>query len=115
MSPVNSDVLVGMQHNSHQARSAVCATSGIKILGMDASAECRVQSAECRVHVGALRDHDCLRAQVATSQLLKRVFATVLATGNALNAGTAHGDADGFRLETLQKLGGVKVRICADF
>ncbi len=57
----------------------------------------------------ALRNHGCLRAQVATSQLLKRVFATVLATGNALNAGTAHGDADGFRLETLQKLGGVKV------
>ena len=54
-----------------------------------------------------------LRAQVATSQLLKRVFATVLATGNALNAGTAYGDADGFRLETLQKLGGVKVGSCA--
>ena len=52
-----------------------------------------------------------LCAQVATSQLLKRVFATVLATGNALNAGTSHGDADGFRLETLQKLGGVKVCI----
>ena len=48
---------------------------------------------------------------MATSQLLKRVFRTVLATGNALNAGTSHGGADGFRLETLQKLGNVKVRV----
>ncbi len=61
----------------------------------------------------AALQHAVSLAQVATSQLLKRVFATVLATGNALNAGTAHGDADGFRLETLQKLGGVKVRSSA--
>ncbi len=49
------------------------------------------------------------RVQVATSQLLKRVFRTALATGNALNAGTSHGGADGFRLETLLKLSNVKV------
>ncbi len=51
-----------------------------------------------------------LLLQVATSPLLKRLFRTVLATGNALNAGTSHGGADGFRLETLQKLSNVKAR-----
>ena len=54
--------------------------------------------------------HDANAAQVATSLLLKRVFQTVLAVGNALNAGTSHGGADGFRLETLQKLSSVKAR-----
>ena len=47
---------------------------------------------------------------MATSLLLKRAFRTVLAIGNALNASTSQGGADGFRLETLQKLINVKAR-----
>lgn len=48
--------------------------------------------------------------EVAGSQKLKRVLASVLAIGNYMNAGTAKGSAKGFRLDSLQKLSETKMR-----
>ena len=41
---------------------------------------------------------------------MRRVAQTVLMVGNAVNIGTAHGNADGIRLDSLLKLADVKVR-----
>ncbi|KAG7670605.1 hypothetical protein Ndes2526A_g00379 [Nannochloris sp. 'desiccata'] len=47
--------------------------------------------------------------QLQTSKKLQRVLAAVLASGNAINAGTHRGNAEAIKLESLLKLGDVKV------
>ncbi len=47
--------------------------------------------------------------QIRSSRRLRRVAQTVLMVGNAVNIGTAHGNADGIRLDSLLKLADVKV------
>lgn len=47
-------------------------------------------------------------SELKQSQRLHRVLATVLAAGNALNQGTARGNASALKLETLLKLADVK-------
>jgi hypothetical protein len=49
--------------------------------------------------------------QIKTSRRLRLTLASVLAAGNALNAGTHRGGAEGIKLESLLKLGDVKVTI----
>ena len=47
--------------------------------------------------------------QVRSSTALQQVLEVVLAVGNTLNAGTHRGNAAGIRLDSLLKLGDVKV------
>lgn len=47
--------------------------------------------------------------QIQSSQRFRRVLATVLATGNMLNAGTHRGNAEAVKFESLLKMGDVKV------
>eukprot|EP00899_Mesostigma_viride_P007373 jgi/Mesvir1/16637/Mv10170-RA.1 len=47
--------------------------------------------------------------KVCKSMIFKALMAIVLAVGNALNEGTARGDAKGVRVDALLKLGDVKV------
>ena len=47
--------------------------------------------------------------QVRSSRRLRRVLMAVLAVGNALNDGTSHGGAVGFRLDSLLKLAALRV------
>ena len=49
--------------------------------------------------------------QIATSKRLQEVLRAVLATGNALNAGTPRANADGVKLESLLKMADVKVHM----
>ena len=51
---------------------------------------------------------DAAAACVQRSTTLPQLLQLVLATGNVLNAGTPKGNAKGFRLEVLQKLGETK-------
>jgi hypothetical protein len=49
--------------------------------------------------------------QLQTSKRLQRVLAAVLASGNAINAGTHRGNAEAIKLESLLKLGDVKATV----
>ncbi|XP_021740086.1 formin-like protein 13 isoform X3 [Chenopodium quinoa] len=48
--------------------------------------------------------------QIRSSMKLKRIMQTVLSLGNALNQGTARGNAVGFRLDSLLKLTEIRAR-----
>ena len=55
---------------------------------------------------------DAACEQVGNSRRLQGVLRSVLAVGNALNTGTARASADGVKLDSLMKLGDVKVSTC---
>lgn len=62
----------------------------------------------------AMGGMDSLRSacdQIRSSDRLRRVLAVVLSAGNQLNAGTARGSAGSIRLDSLLKLGDVKVTV----
>lgn len=58
---------------------------------------------------GGLEALRCTCSQLRSSARLRRVLATLLAAGNLLNAGTHRGNAQALKLESLLKVGDVKV------
>ena len=46
--------------------------------------------------------------EIKTNKYFKEILATILGLGNILNAGTSKGQADGFSLDLLSKLPGIK-------
>ena len=44
---------------------------------------------------------------------MRAVIQAVLTVGNAVNVGTAYGNAQGIKLDSLLKLADVKVRFCS--
>ena len=61
---------------------------------------------------GANKGMDALNRscqQIRNSQRLKRVFASILASGNILNANTVRGGANAIKIESILSLGDVKV------
>ena len=59
--------------------------------------------------VGVFHTQKCVRVQIRKGPRLQRVIQGVLTVGNAVNVGTAYGNAQGIKLDSLLKLADVKV------
>jgi len=57
-----------------------------------------------------LRNYQIASAKLLKSNTIKHVFSLILQIGNYLNGGTRKGQADGFSLDTLKKLSGVRTK-----
>ncbi|MCQ2816044.1 MAG: hypothetical protein MJ252_02150 [archaeon] len=55
-----------------------------------------------------LEKYEMAIKEVRDDEILKKIFAYILTIGNVLNGGTAKGQADGFSLDILPKLAGIK-------
>lgn len=81
-------------------QGAVFQTSGfVQPQGIVGSAKASIDSVEAACE------------QVGSSRRLQGLLRSVLAVGNALNTGTARASAEGVKLDSLMKLGDVKVTI----